>query len=88
MTESVLINKVEEGKLINSKSEWNYASSLRASSLFGSHARFILGASGGGRIGAGLKSGRERIGAGAWGELSKARSRPNPLAAARRSRPK
>lgn len=23
ITESVLINKVEEGKLINSKSEWN-----------------------------------------------------------------
>ena len=64
ITESVLINKVEEGKLINSKSEWNYVSSLRASSLFGSHARFILGASGGGKIGAGLKSGRERIGAG------------------------
>ena len=27
ITESVLINKVEEGKLINSKSEWNYVSS-------------------------------------------------------------
>ena len=26
ITESVLINKVEEGKLINSKSEWNYVS--------------------------------------------------------------
>ena len=24
ITESVLINKVEEGKLINSKSKWNY----------------------------------------------------------------
>ena len=26
ITESVLIKKVEEGKLINSKSEWNYIS--------------------------------------------------------------
>ena len=30
ITESVLINKVEEGKLINSKSEWNYVSIPRA----------------------------------------------------------
>ena len=30
ITESVLINKVEEGKLIDFKSEWNYVSILRA----------------------------------------------------------
>ena len=30
ITESVLINMVEVGKLINSKSEWNYASIPRA----------------------------------------------------------
>ena len=30
ITESVLINKVEEGKLINSKSEWNYVRIPRA----------------------------------------------------------
>ena len=30
ITESVLINKVEEGKLINSKSEWNYVNVPRA----------------------------------------------------------
>ena len=30
ITQSVLINKVEEGKLINSKSEWNYVSIPRA----------------------------------------------------------
>ena len=30
ITESVLINKIEEGKLINSKSKWNYVSISRA----------------------------------------------------------
>ena len=30
ITESVLINKVEEGKLINSKREWNYVRIPRA----------------------------------------------------------
>ena len=30
ITESALINEVEEGKLINSKSEWNYVRILRA----------------------------------------------------------
>ena len=30
ITESVLINKVEEGKLINSKSKWNYVRIPRA----------------------------------------------------------
>ena len=30
ITESVLINKVEEGKLINSKGEWNYVRIPRA----------------------------------------------------------
>ena len=29
ITDSVLINKVEEGKLINSKSEWSYVNILR-----------------------------------------------------------